>query len=758
MPVSPIIKYLMRIVLMLGLVGAVGAARALEVEFSARPVRREILALYDGLQEKKPADTRLHRLVEMPLNWLGWKLVYVDINGRLPRADELQRYRGAVTWFVEPVADPVRYLSWLDDATAGGLRLACLGEMAPPAPPAAEKLIERIFGRLGLKPLDQYVSVTHKAKISVQNIQMAGFERPIDKALPAFKVVESAAASTTIHLAASVPGEEREITSVLIATNPAGGYVSDDFAIYFDTATDRARWIVNPFMFFKLAFGDERTPVPDVTTLNGRRMYFSHIDGDGWNNISEIEGYREAQVSAAEVIRREAIEAYPDLPVSVGLIAGDALPELGGTDAARKSAKKLYEMPQVEVASHTYSHPFTWGFFENYDRNAELEMIDKAAHPERSLMDRMRGLLYRVAGKPEIASTHERYVAGSADLPRSYLKEPFDLDKEVKRALEVSTSLAPPGKKAAIYLWSGDAEVFEGAIRAARAAGVRNMNGGDSRLDREFPSVYYVPPISRPVGAERQIYAANSNENTYTNNWHGPYYGQFLLEETLKNTESPRRLKPFNLYYHMYSGEKASSLSAIRHLLDMARAARIIPVKASDYAAIADDFFAVSIAQVDAARWTISGRGALQTFRVDDAAAVEIDYKKSTGVLGTTRHDGAMYVALDAAIEPVVIALQPLPPDGVRLGKGELHLVDSRWRLSAMAAGACGFSVKAEGYGPGQMLWAAAPGQLYDVTAERAGRVLWKSTVSADEAGQIALNLDIPALDPVDLRVQCHEP
>jgi len=46
---------------------------------------------------------------------------------------------------------------------------------------------------------------------------------------------------------------------------------------------------------------DERLPVPDVTTLDGRRMYFSHIDGDGWNNISEIEGYRETQTTVADV-------------------------------------------------------------------------------------------------------------------------------------------------------------------------------------------------------------------------------------------------------------------------------------------------------------------------------------------------------------------------------------------------------------------------------------------------------------------------
>ena len=732
-------------------------ARALEVEFSARPVRREILAFYDSRHEKKPAETRLHRMAEMPVNWLGWKFVYVDVNGALPNIGDLARYRGAVSWFVEPLLDPGRYLGWLDAATEHGLRLACLAEMAPAEPPGTAKLVERVFARLGLKPDDQFINVTHKAKITVQNAKMAGFERAIDKALPAFRVIEATAASTTVHLAASVPGEDQETNSVLIATSPGGGYVADEFTIFYDAATDKARWVVNPFLFFKMALGDERAPIPDVTTLAGRRIYFSHIDGDGWNNISEIEGFREAQVSAADVIRREAIEPYGDLPVSIGLIAGDAQPELGGFESARESAQKLYALPQVEVASHTYTHPFNWGFYENYDRSAELAMIDKAAHPAMSIMDHMRSLLYRIAGRQEQTSTHERYVAGSADLPRSYLKMPFDLEKEINGALEVSQQLAPPGKKAAILLWSGDTETFEAAVHQSRLAGVRNMNGGDTRFDAEFPSVFYVPPIARPVGAERQIYAANSNENTYTNNWHGPYYGQLMLHETLKNTEAPRRLKPFNLYYHMYSGEKPASLAAIKNILDTARSARVIPIKASEYAAIADDFFNAEIAQVDALGWSVSKRGATQTMRFDDADGLDIDYAKSSGVLGVTRHEGSMYVALDPAVEPAMLNLKPADGEPAALPKGVAHLVESRWQLRDFQPEACGFKISAQGFGPGEMVWATNAGQAFDVIAERPGREIYRNTIFSDGNGRLAVSLTLNAMEPVGLRFICHE-
>jgi hypothetical protein len=733
------------------------AARALDVEFPTRPVHREVLALFDSRYEKSPAETRIHHLAEMPLNWLGFTVTYADVNGPLPDASEVERYRGLVTWFIEPLGDARRYLAWLDAATGKGLRFACLAELSPGEPPGTEAVIARIFARLGLKPADQYVNVTHRAKISLMNGEMAGFERAIDKALPAFRVVEQASAAVKVHLAASLPAEEGEQTSVLISTNSGGGYVADDFTFYYEASTERARWIVNPFLFFKLALGDERFPIPDVTTLDGRRMYFSHIDGDGWNNISEIEGYREAQVPAAEVIRREIIAPYPDLPVTVGLIGGDAVTSLGGMEIARESAKKIYALKQVETASHTYTHPFSWGFFENYDRKAEMALIDKAAHPDQSLMDRVRGMLYRVAGKAELSHSHERYVAGSADLPRSYLKEPFDIGTEVKRALAISEELSPPGKKAAIYLWSGDTEPFEAAVRQTRLAGVRNMNGGDTRLDGEFPSVFYVPPISRPVGKERQIYAANSNENTYTNNWHGPFYGQITLEETLNNTETPRRLKPFNLYYHMFSGEKAGSLAALKHFVNLARTSRVIPVKASEYAAIADDFFSAEIEQIDPSAWSVAKRGALQTLRFDDAQQLGVNYTRSAGVLGSTRQNGSLYVTLDPASEPVIVALQTGEADAVKFEPGEAHLVESRWQLKNMRREACGFRIEAQGYGPGDMVWGTAPGQLFDIAAIRNGVQIYSGAAAADDGGGLAASIEIDAQDPVELSFKCHD-
>jgi hypothetical protein len=741
--------------------GAGGPVRALEIEFFGRAVKRDILALYDGRHEKQPHESRIHKFAEMPLNYLGYRLTYVDVNGPLPGPAELGKYRGLLTWFIEPMRGVRAYVDWLDKATATGLRYVFFSEMALPEPtePAApESAMRRVFARIGLEPTHQFVSITSAARITRLNPAMVGFERPLDKALPDFPVYLAPTGKASVHLSVETPTHVGVRNAVLIATSPGGGYVCDEFSTYFEPNTDRVRWILNPFAFFKEAFGEDRFPVPDVTTLSGRRIYFSHIDGDGWNNLTEIESYRANHMTSAEVIAIEAIEAYPDLPVSVGLIAGDIDPALGGRAEGAAIARRLFALPHVEVASHTYTHPFHWAFFDPYDREREQGMIDAEQRPGLPLLEQIRGAILDLSGKVRPLDRSNRYIAGSSDLPRTYLKLPFDLEKEVHGALKAAEALAPAGKRAKLYLWSGDTRPFEVAIHATRRAGVRNMNGGDSRIDAEYPSIFYVPPIARPVGKERQIYSGNSNENTYTNDWTGPFYGFYMLEHTLRNTETPRRLKPFNLYYHMYSGEKPAALAAVKSFLELARNSDVVPIEASEYAAIADDFFGVELQQIDLFAWAVTRRGAVQTVRFDDAEALAIDLAGSRGVLGSNRHAGSLYVSLDPDVERAVVALLPragaIAPEPA---SPVASLVHARWRLSGAIAQPCGVRAKAWGYGPGDMVWRALPGRAFRVVWERAGQRLGEEIRFAGDDGLVRFRAPGDGVEPVDLRIECHD-
>ena len=741
--------------LVLCLAGDIVPARAVEVEFAGRPVKRDILALYDGRHETAPHLTRIHRFAEMPLNWMGFTLTYRDVRSPLPDRGELERYRGILTWFLEPMRNTDAVLRWLDMATQRPLRYVVIGEIGPGADPANLPVIQRLAGRLGLDFKGENNDLGFNARVVAKDDVLIGFERPLDKVLTSYPVLRVRPGEARAHLTVAARRGGADVVSDVIATSPRGAFAVYDFTTFYEFTTDRARWIVDPFAFFKLAFGDDRFPIPDVTTLAGRRIYFSHIDGDGWNNLSEIESWRGKQATAAEVIAAEAIEPYPDLPVSVGLIAGDALPLLGGTQVARRVTRRLFALPQVEVASHTHTHPFDWSFFERYDRAAEEALVAKFNRPAQPLKDRIKSAIAGLAGTAAATPTNDKYIAGSSDLPRTYLKMPFDLELEVAGALKASESFAPAGKKAKLYLWSGNTTPFEAAIRATRAAGVRNMNGGDSRFDQEYPSVTYVPPVGRQIGRERQIYSGNSNENTYTNDWLGPYYGFFRLDQTLDNTERPRRLKPFNLYYHMYSGEKAASLASVKHFLERARKAPVIPVAASHYAAIADSFYDVEIEQVNVLSWVIARRGTLSTVRFDDASELTIDHAESDGVLGATTHRGSLYVALDPSVERAVVTLRQ-SEETARGGGPVATLVESRWQVLQRIEEACGLRLRVQGYGKGDMVWAAAPRRKFEVALSRGDQPISTSTATADDEGRLSLGIEADAIEPLELRLTCH--
>ncbi len=741
------------------------AGRAVDVEVGGRPVARTVLALYDSKQEGLPHATRLHKLAEMPMNHLGFMLEYRDVNAPLPAVAELSRYRGIVTWFVEPLADPAAYIRWLEPAVASGLRYVMLGEIAPRESDELMRPINRVLAPLGLAHGNTFVDLTYKSKIATLDATMIGFEQKLDKALPGFPLMLQTSNELEAHLTIDAITPEGPRKAVVVATGPRGGFAAQNFTVVLEPNTDRLSWVLNPFQFFAKSLGSERFPIPDVTTISGRRIYFSQIDGDGWNNLSDVEGYR--QVLSSEVVARELIEPFPDLPVSVGLIAADVQPLLGGNPAGAAIARRLYKLPQVEVASHTHTHPYNWSFFENYDRAAEEKLKRNYRPPDQPLRERLTAALARAAGRTVTDQRYDPNVSGSDDLPRTYLKAPFSLDLEIRGALTISENFAPPGKRAKLYLWSGDATPFEGAVAATRALGVRNMNGGDSRLDPEYPSVAYVPAISRPVGRQRQIYAVNSNENTYTNDWTGPFNGQALLVNTLTNTDTPRRLKGFDLYYHMYSGEKQASLRAVRKLLELARSAPLVPIDASHYAAIADDFFTTELVQTSAMKWIVRNRGELETVRFDDAAGLTLDTSESAGVLGANRHLGTLYVSLDPSVKDVIVALratEAAPPD-LRSDTAAtpshqeplLSLVESRWRLSDRTLDTCQQSMTAAGYGAGEFVFEGRRNRAIRIKVAKDDAVIQEEIRWTDADGRLQLLLGTEAKSPLRLTFTCHD-
>src|SRR5690606_29690165 len=142
----------------------------------------------------------------------------------------------------------------------------------------------------------------------------------------------------------------------------------------------------------------------------------------------------------------------------------------------------------------------------------------------------------------------------------------MNLDREITGTRDyINEKLIPPGKKVKVLLWSGDCQPPAEAVRKAYAAGMLNMNGGDTLISRRHPSWTAIAPIGLNKGEGAvQVFAPHQNENIYTNEWTGPYYGFERVIETFEMTDKPIRFKPLNIYYHTYSGTKVASMRALR--------------------------------------------------------------------------------------------------------------------------------------------------------------------------------------------------
>jgi hypothetical protein len=728
-------------------------AQPLADETRAEPVRREILAVYDSREEPRPDQTRIHRFAEMPLNYFGFVVTYWDVNAGMPGADRSENLRGIITWLRRP--PPAAFYVWAQQQVSHGVRMVVLGDSGLPSGNTSLADANKLFAEIGFGLSGAAVDITYATRI-LHRDELIGFERPLDPVLPAFPIVGTFGSDVSSHLILEHHEGNLVLASSVVLTSSRGGYAANGYFVYEEPGTGRTKWLIDPFAFFQKAFGAEMMPIPDVTTLSGRRAWFSHIDGDGWNNVTYIESYRDKPTIAAGVILRELIAPYPDLPVAVGVIGADIDERYGTPEAARQAARELFALPQVEVATHTYTHPYQWSFFENYDRRLEERIIGPDESEWKAVLgDRMRRLARRLF--PGLVrkggETEGKFI--DDDPPRAYSDYPFDLDQEIRGAITAAEEMAPEGKHGTLYLWSGGAEPFEGAIARTRRLGLRNLNGGDSRVDPDYPSISYLAPISRAVGAERQIYAGNANDYIYITDGGGRDHGFLHLDATINATESPRRLKPINIYYHMFAGERAAQLAGVRHHLDAARQAAVTPIAASHYAAIADGFFSTQMTALGESSWLIQNRGALQTVRFDDVAALAVDFTRSVGVIGQRRKDNSLYVALDEAYDEVIVALGP--DAGESADSSAPHLIEGRWTFRDMRRRECGFTVMAKGYGTGQMTWGGLKPGTYHVFVRDSNETVWDDVTEVGDDGRLALTADADAMNPLEIEVACAD-
>jgi polysaccharide biosynthesis protein PelA len=698
------------------------------------PIARKILVFFDSRFEEQADETFAHKICEMPLNHLGIDLIYHDLKEPLPKISSLHGIRGILTCFPDGMTmdDPTAYLQWAETAIDAGKKFVILKDpgfkLASAGTYTPADLINRFYRKLGIHDKNDWTQYTFHYQILNKDQKVVEFEHPYPTPLPPFSSVTAIAPEAISYLTLGILGDETSRVD-LVVTSPNGGYVSQYYAASYtkeQQAPEARYWYIDPFRFFQLAFDLENLPVPDITTLAGRRIFFSQINGDAWNTISEIEKYRRQRALCSEILYHELLTAFPNLPVSVGIIAADIDPAWVGNVKSQQIAQKIIALSHVETASHTYSHPFNWEFFKNPDQQIkEIDFLHLYPYGswQSTYLSWFRAAFYWRRGK---ISINEKNLGLGYVTPRAYANHPFDLENEISGSFKYIQQFVPPEKKINLFQWSGDCRPWEEAIGMTRQLGLRNINGGFVRKDQEYPSYCNVGSIGRRAGSQIQIYAASNDENDYTNDWSDRFYGFRYVIETFKNTEHPKRVKPLNLYFHCYSAQYLASWNALLDIITFIQTQKIIPIWPSRYASIADGFYSVQIQQIGFQLWQIKNREGLQTIRFDHPT-ISIDYARSYGVVGHKRFQQALYVYLDAAENVATIALEASEK------KTHAHLVESGTEIWDLKRENRRLSFKTKGWGFLQMIWFLPGGGKYKLLATDGNEKYETEAVSAEK-------------------------
>jgi hypothetical protein len=168
------------------------------------------------------------------------------------------------------------------------------------------------------------------------------------------------------------------------------------------------------------------------------------------------------------------------------------------------------------------------------------------------------------------------------------------------------------------------------------------MNGGETMITRSFPSLTLVAPLGVPKGKYFQVYAPNQNENVYTNNWTGPFYGFERVIETFELTDATYRLKPVDIYFHTYAASKPASLKALDKVFKWASAQETTPVQVSDYVRKVQDFNNMVVAKTPDG-WRVRGTGNLHELRAPMALG-QPQVEAGAALAGFNRRGNSQYL------------------------------------------------------------------------------------------------------------------
>jgi len=553
---------------------------------SKNAIKREIFTLIDESKHDR-LSTSAHQEGALIFEYMGYIEKLHDINKGLPDINYMRHYAGVVVWLDSKCNNPGELVSWILKLKKIGIKVVFAGNFG-------FGYDESLLDSFNITLTTGSPSLDNKRIVSYKN-DMIGFE------------IEPSLFDSNEYLTPSkdskpilVYKDKDNYQHVASAITPWGGYAMSESLIL--EINNENLWIINPFEFFKKSLRLKKIIVPDPTTQNGNRIFFSHVDGDGIMNGVESD----PELYSGDILLEKILKPYK-LPHSISVIGA----EINDKGLYPKKAKRLqkivkdmYALPNVEPATHTFTHPFFWGKIKNGDLSPEFRLK-----------------------------------------PKGYK---FSLDREIRGSLEnINKKYLKKGtkKKANTVYWSGDCAPLGDVLKYVYKENILNINGGDTTITNASPWLSLVAPFGLERGEYYQIYTGAQNENVFTNDWLGPFWGFKKVVQTFKLTDSPRRFKPIDVYYHIYSGSKAASINAVKYVLNWCLKQDILPLYASEYIPQVMDFYTVSMAN-DGDKWLVNGMKNLKTLRVEEKDA-SIDLDDSKTALGLKHFENHTYISLD---------------------------------------------------------------------------------------------------------------
>jgi len=573
------------------------------------PAPRKILAFYRKSDSETPYLNRIHIWAESALNHLGMIVDFRDAEDPLPSEREMSTYRGIMTWFLRDVrrgAEP--FARWLAEQPYRNRpvvvfdRFGCA--MEPGGKPTSPKVLESLQRALGLAIGSRSTENPARIEVARSVSPMVGFERPLAYELDLWAEVKSVNPANTVYLTLK-NRDLPEIPCDAIVVGPGGAFCLPTYALYHNLESDRTQWRIDPFRLFSEAYRLQGLPRIDYTTRVGRRMVYVHVDGDGSEQFCR---WDPGKTCATKLL--ELVSSKPQLPSGISFIAALVDPEASADPSGTELVRRFAALPHVEIAHHSYSHPFDW---------RSDKVVVKA--PNYTKMD------------------PQREVVGAAQV--------------------LSKIIEPVGRKVDLLFWSGSCNPSRRELELAAQAGLLSINGGQPRMDGNFPSVSHLAPLFRMADDQFQVLTSASNDYFLTDRWELPIAAFKNVIQTYERSGSPRRLTPVNLYYHFYLLSDESGSRTLDEIYDWISRQSLHAVPVSEYIRTTHGFRKARVSLEEDGRWKITDLGRCLTVRFDGETR-DPDLSRSRGVIGSAREPGALYVHLDGSGEALIAFAAPV--------------------------------------------------------------------------------------------------